>query len=186
MIPAAALGLKKNRSGTVASSTSGKDEDPSPSLGHSEVSAVQHSPCEVVKPELGQRRENDGEIASTVRGKESGNVLNEEPPAISEKSVCDSGCLEEKAGSLAGESGLRTRDGEVLAGEASGDDTNGASPSLRFDPLPPVCANVMHVTEAGDSRPVAGEDSTGGGVLLALEDDSHPCALEAEVDAADA
>lgn len=133
MIPAAAFGLKKNRSGTVANSTSGKDENAPPSLGHSEVSAVQHSPSEVVKPELGQRRENDSEISSAVRGKESGYVLNEEPPAISEKSVCDSGCLEEEAAPFSRESLPRTRDGEVLAGEAAGDDTNGASPSLRFD-----------------------------------------------------
>lgn len=56
-IPAAALGLKKNLSGTASNSTSAKDEHTSPPLGHSEVSAVQHSPGEVVKPELGQRRE---------------------------------------------------------------------------------------------------------------------------------
>lgn len=63
-IPAAALGLKKNRSGTVSNSTSGNDEDTSPPLGHSEVSAVQHSPGEVVKPDVGQRRENDREVPS--------------------------------------------------------------------------------------------------------------------------
>jgi hypothetical protein len=65
-IPAAALGLKKYLGATVSSSTSAKDENAAPSLGHSEVSAVQDSPGEVVKPELGQRRENDTEIPSTV------------------------------------------------------------------------------------------------------------------------
>jgi hypothetical protein len=54
-IPAAALGLKKNLSGTVSSSTSASDEDASPPLGHSEVSAVQHSPGEIVKPDVAQR-----------------------------------------------------------------------------------------------------------------------------------
>ncbi len=48
-----------------------------------------------------------------------------------------------------------------------------------------IGSDLSHVTEAGDVGPVAGEDSTGGGVLLALEDDSHSCALEAEVDSAD-
>jgi hypothetical protein len=54
-IPAAALGLKKNLPGTAPSSTSASDEDASPPLGHSEVSAVQHSPGEIVKPDVAQR-----------------------------------------------------------------------------------------------------------------------------------
>jgi len=66
MIPAAAFGLKKNLGGASATSTSGKDENAAPTLGHSEVSAIQHSPGEVVKPELAQRREYDGEISPTV------------------------------------------------------------------------------------------------------------------------
>lgn len=84
MIPAAAFGLKKNLGGTSASRTSGKDEDALTSLGHSEVSAIQHSPGEVVKPELGERREYDGEISSTVAGKKSGYVLNKEPTSGAE------------------------------------------------------------------------------------------------------
>jgi hypothetical protein len=68
-MPAAALGLKKYLAGTSSSSTSAKDEDAPAALGHSEVSAVQHSPGEVVKPELGQRRQYDGEIPASVAGK---------------------------------------------------------------------------------------------------------------------
>lgn len=56
--------------------------------------------------------------------------------------------------------------------------------SVRYG-MKAVGSDLSHVTEAGDVGPVAGEDSTGGGVLLALEDDSHSCALEAEVDSAD-
>jgi hypothetical protein len=67
-IPAAALGLKKYLAGTLASSTSRKDVDTAPALGDSEVSAVQHSPREVVKPEVGQRREYDGIISSALAG----------------------------------------------------------------------------------------------------------------------
>jgi anti-sigma factor RsiW len=65
-IPAAAFGLKKNLLGTVTSSTSGNDENTPPPLGHSEVSAVQNSVGEVMKPELGQRLENDSEITASV------------------------------------------------------------------------------------------------------------------------
>jgi hypothetical protein len=69
-MPRAAFGLKKYFEGTSSCNTSAsEDEDAAPSLGHSEVSAVQHSPGEVVKPELGQRRENDGEISSVLAGK---------------------------------------------------------------------------------------------------------------------
>jgi hypothetical protein len=66
-IPAAAFGLKKYFGATLSSSTSRKDEDAPPSLWHSEVSAVQHSPGPVQKPEFGQRRENDGEISPMLR-----------------------------------------------------------------------------------------------------------------------
>jgi hypothetical protein len=65
-IPAAALGLKQYLSGTSASSTSAKEVDAPPPLGHAEVSAVQDSPSEVVNPEVGQRRENEGEISAAV------------------------------------------------------------------------------------------------------------------------
>jgi hypothetical protein len=104
MIPAAAFGLKKNLGGTSASSTSGKDEDAAPPLGHSEESTVQHSPGEVVKPEVGQRREYDGEISSAVAGKESGYIFNENPSPVSENKVRDSGGLEEESGAFACES----------------------------------------------------------------------------------
>jgi hypothetical protein len=126
-IPAAALGLKKNRSGTVSSSTSANDEDASPPLGHSEVSAVQHSPGEVVKPEVAQRREYDGEVSSRSvlrAGKESGNVLKEDPSAWANKLICDAGEFEEESGSLAGETGAASGNTEVLAGEASAEEVD--------------------------------------------------------------
>jgi hypothetical protein len=75
-----------------------------------------------VKPEFGQRREKDGEISSVVGGKKSGYVLNEHPSSIGEKSVSDSGELEEEAGSLAGESSASSCDREVLAGESSAEE----------------------------------------------------------------
>jgi len=53
-----------------------------------------------VKPEFGQRRENGSEVSATVRGKESGNVLNEQPSSVPENKVSDSGCLVEQDASF--------------------------------------------------------------------------------------
>lgn len=75
-----------------------------------------------MKPELGQRREKDGEIASTVAGKKSGNVLNEDEPSGSNKLIGDPGELEEEAGSVAREAATTPSDGEVLAREAAAEE----------------------------------------------------------------
>lgn len=77
-----------------------------------------------MKPELGQRRENDGEIPSTVGGKKSGYVLKEEPSSIGEKSVCDSCELEEESRPPPGESGTASGDGEILARETACEEVN--------------------------------------------------------------
>jgi hypothetical protein len=129
-IPAAALGLKKNRSGTLSSSTSANDEDASPPLGHSEVTAVQHSPGEVVKPDVPQRADHDGEISSVGGTEQAGDVLNDDPSSRSNKLIGAAGELEEQPGSFPGESGSSSGDGEVLAGESSAEKINGGSRSL--------------------------------------------------------
>jgi hypothetical protein len=158
----------------VTASTSGNDEDTTPALGNSEETAVQHSPGEVVKPELGQRREYDGEIASVVAGKKSGNVLKEEPATGPHNVVGNSGEVEEKARPLAfDDARAAPGDGEVLAGASSAEEIDGNSVS------------GSHVVEAGDGRPVAGEDFAARFVFLALEDDAHSGALKSEVEASD-
>jgi hypothetical protein len=123
-IPAAALRLKKYLGATLSSSTSAKDENSAPSLGHSEVSAVQDSPGEVVKPELGQRRENDGKIPSALGGKESGYVLNEDIPSGLYKLICDPRELKEETAAGSIESGSFAGDAEVLTGEPSAEEIN--------------------------------------------------------------
>jgi hypothetical protein len=119
-IPLAAFEERKKRLGTSGSKMSDNEDSTAP-LGNSEVSRVQHSPANAI-PELGQRREKDGEISSTERGKKSGYVLNEEPAGA--KSVNDSYELEEEGGSLTGESCSPAGDREVLAGEASAEEVN--------------------------------------------------------------
>lgn len=125
-IPAAALGLKKNLSGTVSRSTSGNDEDTAPTLGDSEVTAVQHSPGEVVKPDVAQRPQNDCEISATGGTEQAGDILKEEPSSRSNKLVGNAGELEEQDGSVVGESSSLASDAESLTGRASTEEINTA------------------------------------------------------------
>jgi hypothetical protein len=121
-MPAQAVGLKKNLSAHRSTRTSSKYKHTPPSLGDSEESAVQQSPGEVVKPEVAQRRENDGEISATVRGKESGYVLDEDEPSWSNKFVGDSHELIEEPAPFSLEAGSLAGDAEVLTWESSAED----------------------------------------------------------------
>jgi hypothetical protein len=77
-IPVAALGLKKYFRGTVEESSSTADKEHStPSLGDSEISAVQN-PVAPSKPALGQCRKDGVEVASSVASKEPWNILKDE------------------------------------------------------------------------------------------------------------
>jgi hypothetical protein len=64
-IPSHALALKKYRSSTVCSSTPDNEQTPT-TLGNSEELRVQNSPLDVAIPCVGQRSEDDSEIASLV------------------------------------------------------------------------------------------------------------------------
>ena len=129
-IPFATFEERKKRLGTFDSKMS-DNEHAAASLGDSEVSRVQHSPRHAI-PEVGQRRENDDEISATVRGKESGYVLNEEPAGV--KSVGDPGELEEERRPRAFESRTLPGDAEVLAGEPAADEISGTRRPCPFGP----------------------------------------------------
>jgi hypothetical protein len=76
-----------------------------------------------VKPELGQRREYDGEISSTVGGKKSGNVLNEDEPAIGPRTASAIRANSKKRPDRSPASPRSSSgDGEVLAGESSAEE----------------------------------------------------------------
>jgi hypothetical protein len=92
-IPAAALGESKNLSGNVRLRTAGNDEDPPASLGNIEELAVQHSPCWLSKPEVGQRTENNGEISPVIGTEQSGNILKDKKSSRLNNPVCDSHCV---------------------------------------------------------------------------------------------
>jgi hypothetical protein len=213
-IPAAALEERKKRGGTSGSKMS-DNEHSAASLGNSEESRVQHSPGHAI-PELGQRRENDGEISSAVGRQESGNVLNEEPAGL--KSVCDSCELEEEAGVGSVESGSLAGDGQVLAGEPSAKEVNTIGyPWPGFPPPVVSClaygvnrtsprwfsdTNSAHVLVAGDIGPVGSQHTPSIDALrplppllvgavgitasLALPHNAHTGTLQSEVDASDA
>ena len=188
-IPAAAVELKKNLGAATSTSTSGKDEDTPPSLGNSEESAVQHSPGAVVKPELGQRREKDGEISSVVAGKESGNVLDEDEPSGSNKFISKPRKLEEQARSLARQSGPATSDREILARETTAQQID-VRHSIRHQHArrrrSVLARQFAHVREDGHVGPVTLQHATAVLVGFALEDDGHAGALKAEIESADA
>jgi hypothetical protein len=177
-MPAAAVGLKKNLSCARSTRTSAKNVDTPPSLGDSEVAAVQHSPGEVVKPELGQRRENDGEISATVAGKKSGYVLDEDPSSVENKFIGDSGELVEEAAALSGESGSGSGDAEVLARKASAKERDTREACSASD--------LSDIVGAGDGGPMLVEDPSPPLVNLALEDDVGSGPFKAEIESADA
>jgi hypothetical protein len=182
-MPAIAFGLKKNLGGTVASSTSGKDEDASPTLGHSEVSAVENSPGDVMKPEVDQDAEKDREISALslfssvlvlARGTEkTGDVLDEDPAAFGDALVGDSSELEEQAAtSSSHDSGATAGDGEVLAGESSDEEVAAAL----------LVRNGLDIIGYLHVGPVTAQDLPAILVELALADHLHPGPFEAEVD----
>jgi hypothetical protein len=192
--PFAAFEERKKRLGTFDSKMS-DNEHAAASLGDSEVSRVQHSPRHAI-PEVGQRRENDGEISATVRGKESGYVLNEEPAGV--KSVGDPGELEEQRRARAFEPRPFASDAEVLAGEAATDEIRGSlfpvgvcsasttSRSAKPESTEPSGINVLNGIHAWYSGPPSLQDSSSVGVNLDLSGASPSGAFESEVESPDA
>ena len=154
-IPAAALGLKKNLSGTSSNSTSANDEDASPPLGHSEVTAVQHSPGEIVKPDVPQRADHDREISATGGTEQAGDVQNEDPSARSNKLIGNPCELEEKAGALAGESSPPAGSADVLARESACEQINAGVRTCEWNSWPfSVGATAVSVHLSGSPPPV--------------------------------
>jgi hypothetical protein len=154
-----------------------------------------------VKPEVGQRRENDREISAGLAGKKSGNVLNEDIPAGPYKLICDSGELVEQAGAGSVKSGAFPGDAEVLAGEAAADEIKTAwYPWPGLPPLPfgeSVALSrrtsprwfspnhVAYVVVDGDAGEPLSEHSLPPRILLTEERMSKPSPLESQIEASD-
>jgi hypothetical protein len=71
---------------------------------------------------------------------------------------------------------LVTGDAEGLAGEASADEIN------RSEPTQSVCIDSMDILEAGDARPVFGEDGSAELISLTEGNGSHPSAFESKAE----
>ena len=80
---------------------------------------IQHSPSDAI-PEVNQRPEDGTHIPSSVGGKETRDVLEEEPPRL--EFFGDPDDLPEEAGAGTSESCSLAGEGHVLAGEPCGED----------------------------------------------------------------
>ena len=79
-IPAAALGLKKNRAGTVVESSSTDDnEHATATLGDSEILAIENPVGALSKPAVGQCGKDGVKISSSVRRKQPSNIFKHHP-----------------------------------------------------------------------------------------------------------
>ena len=117
-MPRAAFGLKKNRGGTRPS-TMADNEHAAPSLGDSEMLAVQY-PVGPPVPAVFQSFEQRPEVAPTARAKKPWNILKQQPSGLQD--VGHPQELPEEPAALSSEAGPLPGDGEILAGEASAEE----------------------------------------------------------------
>lgn len=118
-IPAAAFADSQYRGGGGEVSRTSDNEHSAAPLGDSEISSVQSSPCDAV-PEFVQSVEDDGEVASLIRGEKPGNILDDDPPGP--KLASDSMELKPETATLAGKTGPSAGHADVLAGESPKED----------------------------------------------------------------
>ena len=116
-IPRAAFGLKKYFADTRFCRTADK-EHATAALGDSEIAAVQN-PVADDRPALPKSREDGPHIGSPAAAKKPWNILEESPRRLDDLGDADD--LPEEARAFALESGPLPSDGEVLAGEAAGE-----------------------------------------------------------------
>jgi hypothetical protein len=119
-----------------------------------------------VVPALGQLPENDSESPAP----ESGDVLDHNPSG--RKRANDPRELAPEPGVRPADSGSPAGEGEVGAGEATGDQID----------LRSAVADRPDVVVAGDLRPVVSEDRAAVSVHLSLPTDLHSGPLEAEIE----
>jgi hypothetical protein len=144
-------------------------------LGHSEVSSVKYPPSDAI-PELDQRPQNDGKVASVGRAEKPWDVLDHDPSWS--KLICHPGELEEESRACPTEASPTAGDGKVLTGEAAAEEVD-------------LCANVgtpelSDVLGLRDVGPVALEDVSPVAIELALGDDVEAGPIEPKVKASNA
>jgi hypothetical protein len=144
-MPAAALADSQYRRGTGRVSKTADNEDTTASLGDSEPARVQYAVGPPV-PELAQPPEDGRHVPSSVRAKQSGNILNKRPswPHLGQYPLE----LKPETAALAPKTGPRSGHAEVLARESSVDEINTGgvvSPPSRW-------SHAFNVGARSDSR----------------------------------
>lgn len=121
-MPRQALGESQYFGGTSGSRISASEqEDPSPSLDHSEVLRVKNPPGPHI-PEVRQPSKDDAEVGSSVAGKQARDVLDKNPGGAEFSD--DAMELEPEPAACAIKPRTTARNAEILAGEAAADDVD--------------------------------------------------------------
>jgi len=171
MIPAQAFGLKQYLLGAFSSKICDK-EHAAPSLGDSEVLAVQDSPRDVHRPDVCQRVNDSGEVGASVAAEGSGDVFpnSEIWFSITLPQFADyADRLKKQATSFTGQAGAIPSHGQVLAW----------TPERHHVHRGKVMgADGAHVREQLGLRKPMTEDPLSGGVNLTHERAGKTRALE--------
>ena len=173
-IPAAARGLKKNLCGTWLSKTT-DNEHSLASLGHVEISAVEHTPRYPIPALDHENAEHFCKVSSFVATEKSGNILENKPSGS--KFLQDSRKVIKESSAFASETFALPGDGDVLARDAGRD---------AIDELEIPGADAPDVAEPFDFRPVAREDLATELFFFDLPNNFAPRLLEAKTETFDA
>lgn len=179
-IPCAAFWLKKYFAGTGDVSKTSRNEDATATLGDSEVLRIQHSPSDAI-PEVNQRPEDGTHIPSSVGGKETRDVFEEEPLRL--EVFRDPDDLPEETGSGTGESGTLSSEGDVLAGEPCGKDATLGVESCCNEV---ICRHLTDVVEESHVGEPMLEHAASCVVDLHRRHGANTCPCHALLEAADA
>jgi hypothetical protein len=148
----------------------GHNEQPVTHMWGTQRACGKHTPLRI-KPEPGQVSEN----GVSPPNKESCDVLHED--VTGSNLANEPSKLKPQTGALTSQSGAESSLGDVLTGEASTEDVNGRDLRRR---------DGADVSVLGDVRPVLREDFDRVFVTFHLPADAHSCALQAQLEAANA
>jgi hypothetical protein len=173
-IPVAAFWLKKYFSGTSCVSIHGNNVHAAALLGDSKVFAVKHTPRQAI-PELIQRLEYNGEVASSVAREKAVHVFEDNGSWQALSNESDKVMKESRLGPSKPASRPHTRKREILAGE-----TCCPNVSLRD------CCFVedTYIFLQFDVRPMAAQNLAAEGLNFALEHYVEPGLLETKIEPA--
>jgi len=149
-------------------------ENPTATRGDSEILSIKHSPASQI-PAFGKGSDDCLEVFAIVAIEEPRDVLKHHP--LGPKLVNDADDLEEEAGAAAGKSAPLAHGADVLAGEAAGDDVDGAEIGGAAEPDVIVLRGLWKAV--CEDRPASGID-------FDLPCGLKACVFESNIETADA